>query len=29
VQSGDAVEVAFAPEKAHFFDLETGKTIYS
>jgi multiple sugar transport system ATP-binding protein len=28
-QSGDAVEVAFAPEKAHFFDLETGKAIYS
>jgi multiple sugar transport system ATP-binding protein len=28
-QSGDAVEAAFAPEKAHFFDLETGKAIYS
>jgi len=24
VQSGHAVEIAFAPERAHFFDLETG-----
>jgi multiple sugar transport system ATP-binding protein len=28
-RAGDAIEVAFAPEKAHFFDLETGKAIYS
>jgi multiple sugar transport system ATP-binding protein len=28
-RTGDTVEVAFEPEKAHFFDLETGKAVYA